>query len=324
MGEPQQRPREHHEPIPFVRAGSGSRKIGLLFNPDARVKAGVPTTIGTTPEALRQLMARHRLGDELILTASAEEARAATQDAVRQRYELVIAAGGDGTVGPIAGEVLNSKTALGILPLGSVMNIARMLELPRGLAAAAVILATGTIRVIDVGEANGQVFFEGGSVGLNAAIFQQFQYLDAGRYRSLLAALWLLLRYRPARMVLHLDDRTVATRALIVAVANGPYTGLGFTVAPDARLDDGRFDVRVFQRFSRGQLFAHLGAIAFGRRRYSPKIATYHSRRGHIESVHPLPCRADSHDLGTTPVTFVVRRAALKVIGLGVDGMGKR
>lgn len=314
------------ETTAFVGATPGPCKVRLLFNPDAGVKAGVSTNSGTTPEALRDLMVRYHLGDELIVTASADEASAAARDAVQQGYDLVIAAGGDGTVATVASELLDSETALGILPLGSVMNVARMLDLPREPEAAAAVIANGTPRVIDVGEANGQLFLEGGSIGLNAAIFREFQYLDAGRYRSLLTALWVLLRYRPARMVLHLDDQIVATRALMVAVANGPYTGLGFTVAPDARLDDGRFDVRVFQRFSRGQLFAHLGAIAFGRRRYSPKVVTYRSKRIHVESVHPLPCRADAHDLGTTPVTFVVRHAALKVIGPGVkaDGMGKR
>ena len=89
--------------------------------------------------------------------------------------------------------------------------------------------------------------------------------------------------------------------------------GIGFTVAPEARLDDGLFDVRIFRRFSRWELLRHFAAIAFGRRRYSPKIATYRSSHVRVDSAHPLPCRADSHDLGTTPVTFVVRPAALRI-----------
>lgn len=174
--------------VALVKATPGPCKVRLLFNPDAGVKAGVSTTRGTTPEALRDLMARYRLGDELIVTASADEASAAARDAVQQGYDLVIAAGGDGTVATVASELLDSETALGILPLGSVMNVARMLDLPRELDAAAAIIASGTTRMIDVGEANGQLFFEGGSVGLNAAIFREFQYLDAGRYRSLFTA----------------------------------------------------------------------------------------------------------------------------------------
>jgi diacylglycerol kinase family enzyme len=115
-------------------------------------------------------------------------------------------------------------------------------------------------------------------------------------------------------MTLRLDDRIVRTRALMVSVANGPYTGAGMTVAPAARLDDGRFDVRVFRGFSKVQLLRHLGAIAFGRRRYAPQVSTYRSRRVHVESARPLPCRADSRDLGWTPVTFETRPGALRVV----------
>jgi diacylglycerol kinase family enzyme len=115
-------------------------------------------------------------------------------------------------------------------------------------------------------------------------------------------------------MEIRLDDRIIRTRALMVSVANGPYTGLALTVAPDAQLDDGLFDVVVFRRFSKLQLLRHLASIAFARRRYAPELRAYRSSRVRIASRHPLPCRADSRDLGTTPVDFEVRPAALRVV----------
>ena len=287
----------------------------MLVNPHSGAKAGIPTNRATEAE-VRAVMARHGLGDELIMTPSEEEAIAATRDAVAQGYDVVIAAGGDGTVGAVARALLGTETALGILPLGSVMNVARMLGIPRDLEGAAAVIATGATRIIDVGEAKGQIFFEGGSVGLNAAVFRAAQRADSdgGRFRSLLAALWVLLRYRPPRMVIHLDDRVFTTRALAVSIANGPYSGLGFTVSPDAILDDGLLDVVVFSRFSRAELIRHFGAIAFGRRRYTAKATTYRSARVRVEGVHSLPCRADAHDLGRTPVEFTIRPRALRVI----------
>ena len=85
------------------------------------------------------------------------------------------------------------------------------------------------------------------------------------------------------------------------------------TVAPDARLDDGCFDVRVFGRFSKWELLRHLASIAFGRRRYAPP-GRRTARGGSASPAHPLPSRADSRDLGTTPVEFSVRPRALRVI----------
>ena len=290
-----------------------SRRIRVIYNPQSGMKAGLSTNRASVEE-VRELMARYELGGELVTTESEEDAVKAAREAADAGYDVVVAAGGDGTAGTVACEILGSQTALGVLPLGSVMNIARMLEIPRDLEAAAAIIAGGETHIIDVGEAKGTIFFEAASVGMNAAIFREAQRFDAGEYRSLFTGLWVAVRYHPARMRIELDDGMVRTRALMVTVANGPYTGIGFTVAPSARLDDGKFDVRVFQQFSRWELVRHFGAIAFGRRRYSPKVRTYRSARVRIESVHPLPCRADHHDLGTTPVDFVVRQAALKVV----------
>lgn len=285
----------------------------MLLNRNSGMKGGLATNQADEP-GVRAAMAAAGLGDELVVTDSIEQARQLTREAAAAGYDLVVAAGGDGTVGVIAHELLGRQTALGILPLGSVMNIARMLEIPRDLDDAAAIIATGERRAIDVGLANGQVFYEGGSVGLNAAVFREAQLVDSGHYPALFAALWTLLRYRPSRMVIRLDTRVLTTRALAVTVSNGPYTGLGFTVAPNAKLDDGLFDVCVFSRFSRTELIRHFRAIAFGRRQYSPKVRSYRSARVQIDGVHPLPCRADAEDLGTTPVTYQVRPAALHVI----------
>jgi diacylglycerol kinase (ATP) len=297
--------------------GPRSRRIRVLVNPRSGAKAGIATNDAGEIE-VAAAMHEHfpELDDEIVVTASAEEAIAATRDAVAQGYDIIVAAGGDGTVGTVACELLGKETALGILPLGSVMNVGRMLGIPRDLAEAATIIAGGEVRVIDVGEAKGQIFFEGGSVGLNAAVFREAQGVDsdAGRYRALLAALWTLIRYRPPRMIVHLDDRVLTTRALAVSVANGPYAGLGFTVSPGAMIDDGRFDVVIFSHFSRTELIRHFASIAFGRRRYTAKTATYHSARVRIEAVSALPCRADGHDLGSTPVEYVVRPGALRVI----------
>jgi YegS/Rv2252/BmrU family lipid kinase len=290
-----------------------SRRIRVLFNPHAGSKGPIPINHASEDD-VRTAMAHYALGDELIVTPSEEEAIAATREAVAQGYDIVVAAGGDGTLDAVAGQLLNQRTALGILPLGSIMNVARMLGIPRDLDSAAAIIAAGHVRAIDVGEAKGKLFYEGGSVGLKAAVFREAQKMDAGYYRSLLAALWTLVRYRPPRMILYLDDRVLTTRALTVSVANGPYAGLGFTVSPDALLDDGLFDVVVFSRFSRGELVRHFAAIAFGRRRYTARTTTYRSSWVRVEGVHPLPCRADGHDLGTTPVDYVVRRSALRVV----------
>ena len=300
------------------RTGKLDRRVRVILNPNAGSKAGISTNVSDPEELIRTLMAEYHLGDDLVVTQSEEEAIAVTRDAVRQGFGTVAAAGGDGTVGAIAHELLHTQTALGVLPLGSVMNIARMLDLPRDLDGAARAIAdarsSDSVRIIDVGQANDIVFFEAGSVGMNAVVFREANRFGDGDWRALFSAVRVAFRYHPARMTIRLDDRTISTRALMVAIANGPYTGIGFTVAPGANLEDGLFDVRLFRRFSRWELFSHFRGIAFGRRTYAPKVATYRSRSVHITSASRLPARADAHDLGHTPVTYTVIPAALRIV----------
>jgi diacylglycerol kinase (ATP) len=300
-------------PIPPRVATGRWRRARVIWNANAGAKGGIPTN-SVGEEQLREVLGRHGLADALVASSSEADARRLAREAVGDGYELVVAAGGDGTIGIVAEELLGSETALGILPLGSVMNIPRMLGVPRDVDVAAAVLADGVVRSVDVGRARDRTFFEAGSVGLHAAMFRYAQEFDRGDYLALLRTIWVAIRYRPARMTIELDDEAVRTRALMVTASNGPFTGLGMTVAPDARLDDGAFDVRVFRGFSKSELLRHLVSIAFGRRAYSPRISTYRSTRVRIESASPLPCRADSHDMGTTPIEFSVNTRALRVV----------
>ena len=293
------------------------RRILVVWNP----AAGLPTALraGGSVAELGRILERHGVQAEIREPSDEAEARDLVRGAVVDGVDVVVAAGGDGTVDLVAEGLLGTETALGILPLGRVMNIARALGIGRDIDVAAEVLRDGKIRAIDTGEAVGAdgesvPFFEAGSVGMNAAIFREVTRADHGDPVSIPRTIWVALRYRPARMAVELDDMTVMTRALMVTVSNGPYLGLGMTVAPGASLEDGAFDVRIFRRFSKWELLRHLASIAFGRRRYAPQVTTHRARTVRITSARPLPARADSTDLGQTPVTYRTRAASLRVV----------
>ena len=238
-----------------AETGATARRILVIWNP----AAGLPTALrpGGSVEDLSRILERHGVHAEIRAPVDADEARAIVRQAVTDRVEIVVAAGGDGTVHLVAEDLLGSETVLGILPLGRVMNIARALGIERDIDVAADVLRDGEVRTIDTGEAVSRdagvvPFFEAGSVGMNAAIFREVSRVDEGDPVSIPRTIWVALRYRPARMAVELDDGVITSRALMVAVSNGPYLGLGMTVAPEARLDDGKFDVRIFRRFSKG------------------------------------------------------------------------
>jgi diacylglycerol kinase (ATP) len=297
----------------MTSADDDVRRIRVIWNERAGRKAAL-TVNGIDEAGLRSLMERHGLGSELHVVIDAESVAEAVRSAREAGYHLVVAAGGDGTIGMVAEQLLGGDTALGILPLGSVMNVPRMLGVPRDLDEAASGLTRWPVRRVDAGIGRDRVFFEAGSVGVSATVFRHVQRAADGDLRGLPAAVRSAWRFRPARVRITLDGREVRHRALMVMVANGPYAGAAFTVAPAARVDDGRFDVQVFRHFSKLDLLRHFLAIARGRRAYSPHISSYRAAAVRVDADRPLPCRADGDDLGTTPITFRIARQALPVV----------
>jgi len=212
-----------------VGAPAGARRYRIIRNPSAGTKGGIPTNRCTSDE-LCSLAERHGLGQDVVEPPDEAATRAAVQAAVADGVDVVVAAGGDGTVGLVAEGLLDGPAALAILPLGSVMNVARALRIPRDLEAAAALITGTGISLVDAGEAETadgrrMRFLEAGSVGMNAAMFREAQRFDDGDWASIVRTIWVALRYRPARMLLELDEGTARTRALMVTVSIGPYTG---------------------------------------------------------------------------------------------------
>ena len=295
------------------RRSSADRHTRVIWNAAAGSKGGIATS-ENTEERIGRLMDVGGLGSELVASRTIDEAKASASEAVSGGYDLVVAAGGDGTVEAVAEQLLGTTTALGVLPLGSVMNLARSLGIPRDPEAAAAALRDGRIRSIDVGEVRGRPFFEAASVGMNVAIFEAAAAFERQHWSAGLQNIRTALRYRPARMAIELDDERIRTRALMVSVSNGPFTGAGMNVAPHARLDDGKFDVVVFRRLSKARLVRHLLSIAFGRYAYAPEAEVHRSAAVRIEGARSLPVRADGRLIGTTPIELVTRPGALRVL----------
>ncbi len=130
---------------------SHGRRTLVIWNPSA----GLPTALrpGGSVADLSEVLERHGVTAEVHEPADEAAARAIVRQAVSDRVDVVVAAGGDGTVHLVAEDLLGTETALGILPLGRVMNIARALGIERDIDVAADVLRDGEVRAIDTGEA---------------------------------------------------------------------------------------------------------------------------------------------------------------------------
>jgi diacylglycerol kinase (ATP) len=205
------------------------------------------------------------------VTTAPGDARAMAQDAARQNAELVLSVGGDGTANEAAQGLLDTPTALGIVPVGSGNGLARGLRIPLSPARALEAIEGGVVRLIDVAFANGHVFLNVGGVGFDAVVGSDFH--EAGKKGGrrgigtyvLLSALR-LARFRAFPLVLETGSgERIAARPFLLCAANGPQYGAGAVIARGAQLDDGRLDVAIIEDAPLPVILANVPRVFSGR-----------------------------------------------------------
>jgi diacylglycerol kinase (ATP) len=234
--------------------------------------------------------------------------------AIRDGIRTVFVGGGDGTVAQAATALLDTGAVLGILPFGSVMNIANSIELPLEPIEAARVLAQRHVRRIDVGEVNGHVFYEAAGVGLDADAFGAARAMEKGNWRQALRRVRRTFTRSSHRFTIRVDGKESQHRALQILIANGRYYAWSFPVVPDADVGDGLFDIVVFPRMGRLALLRQMFAIWRGAD-LEREAVVFHAAEAHVDSLDRVPVHADGVVAGTLPLTFRCRRGALAVYG---------
>ncbi|HZR97507.1 MAG TPA: diacylglycerol kinase family protein [Chloroflexota bacterium] len=292
----------------------------LIFNPNAGQKLGLSTNT-SGPDDVQAALRDAGVAFDPRPTEYAGHATELARAAVAEGRRLVIAAGGDGTVGEVAQALAGTDAVLGVMPLGSVMNVARTLCIPRDLPAAARLIAHGEVLAMDLGKVGTRYFLEAAGVGLAAGLFGYFEQLDARglRLRTLQGLVRFVRGLGTPRLLIEADGRRRQVRAPMVTIANAPFVGAAYALAPAARIDDGLLDVVIFRGLGVVRILAHLVAV-FGGRRLPPPPGTLTLRARDVRVSllsryrRPLPVHADGAAIGTTPTRFEVAPGALRVL----------
>jgi diacylglycerol kinase (ATP) len=311
-------------------------QVALIQNP-ASGNGDEPVRLAVRNE----LAAAGSLWRELVVEPDCSIA-SRTSELLREGVDLIVVAGGDGTVREVASTLVGKTVPLLVIPLGTFNNFARSLSLPADPIGACQLVHTGALRQVDVGTANGRhFFFEAAGVGVDAQLFPLGEAVKQGRFAAIFRAARLAFVHQQAAVELNFDRpldsayqrsfrgqspvhhrrrrfrndrRRIRLRSSFLAVANGPYYGSNFTVCPGAKPDDGLLSVGVFRDFSKRELLFHFVSISRGRRQYHPKLEMFECAWLEVTAEEKLQVHVDGNPVGTTPVRFSVRRNALTVL----------
>lgn len=233
--------------------------------------------------------------------------------------EVVVAAGGDGTVNAVAAQLVGSTMRLAVLPCGTLNHFAKDLGIPLDVEDAIALLKAGHSKKVDIGQVNDRFFVNNSSVGIYPALVR-----ERDKHSRILgkwpAAVWALVivmfRIRRRQLILTIDDKQIKRRTPFVFVGNNSYNIDEFGFNNRDRLDGGTLSIYLIKT---ANIFTILRILLFamvGRARSERDFEVFSGKELKIQAKHAqLQVAFDGEvALLQTPLHFKIRNASLRVV----------
>ena len=293
-----------------------TKQVTIIYN-----RAAGSAQEGELRERIAAILQAQGLPVEVHVVQPGTDIRDLAKSAVQKGCSILVAAGGDGTVNAVASAVVDSECALGVLPVGTLNHFAKALQIPMDIEQAALTLATGKLRKVDVGEVNGRIFVNNSSIGLYPSMVkgrEQEQRLGRSKWVALFWATLAVLRRYPMLAVGLSDNegRKLLRRTPMVFVGNNQYEMQGFNIGERATLDSGRLAVYVSHQDRAGSLIRMAIDAFLGNARRGVDFDYLSTDNLHIEIRRRTIQVATDGEVTTLapPLVYRSRHSALRVV----------
>ncbi len=245
---------------------------------------------------------------DLVFTTRPGEAIELARQASLDGYDVVAAAGGDGTTHEVVNGLLAAQPqgvagTLALLPIGSGNDFAHMMGvLGKDVATACRRLADGQTRVVDVARLDDRYFANGVGIGFDAMVSIQSRRVRfvAGMARYFIAVLkTIFVYYKPLTVTIEYDDHTITESVMMVTIGNGRRHGGGFYVTPLAEADDGLLDLCITRETPRLHVFRLIPHYIKGTHLSLPIVTNTRVRCLTVTSDDELPVHVDGEIYAT-------------------------
>ncbi len=289
----------------------GPVRARFLINP----YSGIPLVRAPVYSIIEKTLLRSDWDFDIKILRGRGDGEREARRAAEEGIDVVVGAGGDGTLHDIGNGLAGTRTALGVIPLGSGNGYARALGIPLDTTRAVQALLTGAPKPLDVGEIGGRFFLSTSGVGLDAAVGEEFEKSPfRGGIPYFGIAFKEILQYQPFGVQLEFGGERREFRPLLVTVANTNQFGLGAVIAPKARPDDGLLDVCVIEEFSVLEALLHTPKLFLGEIDQLPNVNIYQTPEVRLVLERPVPGHVDGEPRALpSEILFRVRPAYLNV-----------
>ena len=261
------------------------------------------------------------LNVDVALARPTREAERAARKAVKDGYDIIVAMGGDGTIGGVIRGMVGAKTHLGLIAAGTENDFALSLGIPRDVKQACALIASGPTRTMDLGRLRTKStdrfdFFMVTTVGIVSTVFPMIKNVPAGQYSKIKDAIRAFFKFDPSpKVFLTLDDQPeFEVDTMLVTITNVPLIGLHNLVSPDTSLADGLLDIATYPGFSKSEILAYFARTANAASAADEKVRRYRASRIKIRTEPKLDIASEGLMMGRGKAWIKVLPGAIRVI----------
>ncbi len=266
-------------------------------------------------------------------TKQANHATEITQLAIQQGYETIIAVGGDGTINEVVNgffeneRQINPEASLGIISMGTGGDLVRTLRIPKNIKEAAVKIKDHKIQELDLGLMKCQglkgkpvtrYFINVADAGFGGTLINlsyQSTKVFGATAAYLIALLKTLFVHETMPVKINVDNSWSKEQNIrSVVIANGQYFGAGMWIAPQAKMDDGLFDISILGDITRGEVLANIHKLYNGTMAEHKKVQILRGKKISLNCESEVLIETDGELPGKLPASFEILPAVLKVI----------
>lgn len=294
-----------------MKQGSGvpARRVLVIYNP----------TAGGRRRRRLEAVLRHLTDAGCVVTVRPTTARGDAESFARQAasgdWDVVAAAGGDGTINEVINGLYGAAVALAVIPLGTANVLAAEIGVPTAPAAIARMIAEGAVRDIHLGVANGRLFSMMAGVGFDARVVAAIstrvkRVLGKGTY----VLMFLTRLFEFSRGVYRVEVDGETHTAASVVIANGHFYAGRHTCAPRARLDEPQMYACLFLRPGPLRALRYAAGLLFGILDRLSDVIILPARRVTVDGPAGEPVQGDGDIIARMPLEIVLADQTLRLV----------
>ena len=287
----------------------------MIINCPLKIRFIINPISGTGKQkGIEKFMIKHLENFEIIYTQKAGDATRISKEAANDNIDAIIAVGGDGTINECLIALVNTNTALGVIPCGSGNGFAYHIGMERNIEKAVKQLKNTKIEVIDSCTANGFPFVNVSGIGFDSHIANLFLTLTKRGFVNYVKLVIRELSYKAKEYTINYNNIERKVKAYIIAFANASQYGNDAKISPMANFQDGLLDFVIIKEFPKWKIPFFLLKVATGKAHLSKYVEIIQCQKMTISAENTLLHLDGEPFKASNPIEVIILPKSLKIL----------